>query len=237
MTFSKKGDGMSINDPRISVNKLAEYMVSKAARQRKLLRDRKYPDPDFQMGMYHKEASEAIAAYLTGDHLSTQNIDAQIQIIKQQNPGKIGTQRRLNSNIEAMERFLDMLDDFDFGDHATSLGGHAPQKLTYHNVAISVRPEIILRGEKKGKKIIGAVKLHFAKGFQMDDDSAGYVSAAVNEFCIRHVAEDDETVSSELCQVFDIGSGNIFAGVKATKSRLKDIEDTCRNIADIWPNI
>lgn len=49
-----------INEPRISVNKLAEYMVSKAARQRKLLRDRKFPDPEFQMGMFHKEASEAV---------------------------------------------------------------------------------------------------------------------------------------------------------------------------------
>jgi hypothetical protein len=228
---------MSINDPRISVNKLAEYMVSKAARQRKLLRDRKYPDPDFQMGMYHKEASEAVAAYLVGDQLNTQNIDTQIQIIKQQNPGKIGTQRRLNSNIEAMERFLDMLDDFDFGDHVPSLGAHAPQKLTFHNVAVSVRPEIILRGNKKGKKIIGAVKLHFAKAFEMDEEAAGYVSAAVNEFCVRHVADDDETVSSELCQVFDIGSGTIFPGVKSTKRRLQDIEDTCQNIAAIWPTI
>lgn len=228
---------MSINDARISVNKLAEYMVSKAARQRKLLRDRKYPDPDFQMGMYHKEASEAIAAYLVGDQINTQNIDTQIQVIKQQNPGKIGTQRRLNSNIEAMERFLDMLDDFDFDGHSPSLGAHAPSKLTYHNVAISVRPEIILRCDKKGKKVVGAVKLHFAKGFQMDDDAAGYVSAAVNEFCIRHVAADDETVSSELCQVFDIGSGNIFAGVKSTKRRLQDIEDTCQNIAAIWPTV
>jgi hypothetical protein len=228
---------MSINDPRISVNKLAEYMVSKAARQRKLLRDRKYPDPDFQMGMYHKEATEAIAAYLVGDQISTENIDAQIQIIKQQNPGKIGTQRRLNSNIEAMERFLDMLDDFDFGSHTPMLGAHSPPKLTFHNVAISVRPEIILRGEKKGKKIVGGIKLHFAKGFEMDDDAAGYVSAAVNEFCIRHIAADDEVVLSELCQVFDIGSGKIFAGVKSTKRRLQDIEDTCQNIAAIWPTI
>lgn len=109
---------MTINQPRISVNKLAEYMVSKAARQRKLLRDRKYPDEDFNMGMYHREASEAVSRYLISDQLSTDHIDNQISIIKQQTPAAIGTQRRLNSNIEAMERFLDMLDDFDFADAA-----------------------------------------------------------------------------------------------------------------------
>ena len=38
------------NDPRISVNKLAEYMGAKAARQRQILRDQKYPT-DYK-GMY-----------------------------------------------------------------------------------------------------------------------------------------------------------------------------------------
>lgn len=226
-----------IIEPRISVNKLAEFMVSKAARQRKLLRDRKFPDPEFQMGMFHKEAGEAVARYLVSGGISTEAIDSQISIIKQQSPSKIGTQRRLNSNIEAMERFLDMLDDINFGDAEIQHGEHAPQKLTYHGVQISVRPDVILRGQKKGKKLIGAVKLHFSKGFQMDADSAGYVSAAVQEYCVRHVAAPDEVVFSEYCQVLDIGSGRIFPGVKSTKSRLKDIEDTCRNIADIWPNI
>lgn len=228
---------MSINEPRISVNKLAEYMVSKAARQRRILRDRKYPDPDFQMGMYHREASEAISRFLISDQISTENIDNQMQIIKQQTPDKIGTQRRLNANIEAMERFLDMLDDFDFGEATAFLGEHAPEKLTFHNVKVSVRPEIILRGTKKGKKVVGAVKLHFPKGFGMDEDAAGFVSAAVNEYCVRHVAQDDEKVLHEYCQVFDIGSGTVFAGVKATKNRLKDIAETCQNIEAIWSTL
>lgn len=228
---------MSINEPRISVNKLAEFMVSKAARQRKLLRDRKYPDPDFQMGMFHREASEAVAQYLVSDQLSTAPIDNQIAIIKQQAPAAIGTTRRLNSNIEAMERFLEMLDDFDFGSAVAEHGEHAPQKLTFHGVQVSVRPEIILRGTVKGKAAIGGIKLHFAKGFEMTDETAGFVSAAVQEFCARHIATDDEVVNPAYCQVFDIGSGNVFPGVKSIKSRLRDIEDTCRNIADIWPNI
>lgn len=228
---------MSVAQPRISVNKLAEFMVSKAARQRKLLRDRKYPDPEFQMGMYHREAAEAVARYLVSDQLSTAPIDRQISLIKQQSPQAIGTQRRLNSNIEAMERFLEMLDDFDFGDAEAEHGEHAPSKLTYHGVEISVRPEIVLRGTVKGKPVIGAVKLHFAKGFEMTDETAGYVSAAVQEYCARHLCPNGEPVHAPYCQVFDIGSGKVFPGVKSTKARLRDIEDTCRNIADIWANL
>lgn len=156
---------MSVNQPRISVNKLAEYMVSKAARQRRLLHDRKYPDEDFSVGMYHREAAEAVSQYLASDQLSTAPIDQRIAALKQQAPDKIGTQRRLTSNLEALERFLGMLDDFDFGPAEPSLGEHSPPKLTFHGVQISVRPEIILRATVKGKPVVGAVKLHFSKGF------------------------------------------------------------------------
>jgi len=189
------------------------------------------------MGMYHREAGQVISQYLAGDQLSTDIIDNQILSIKQQTTNKVGTQRRLNSNIETMERFLEMLDDVQFSDADVTLGEHSTPKLTFHNVQISVRPEIILRGKKKGKSVIGAVKLHFAKGYEMDADAAGYISAAVQEYCKRHVANDGEVVFADYCQVFDIGSGNIHPGVKATKRRLQDVEDTCRNIADIWPNI
>lgn len=228
---------MKINQPRISVNKLAEYMVSKAARQRKLLRDRKFPDPEFQMGMYHKEATEGVASYLVSDQISTQSIDNAIALIRQQAPAKIGTQRRLTQNIEAMERFLDMLDDIDFNGATAALGSNTAPKLTYHGVEVSVRPEIVLRGSVKGRAVLGAVKLHFAKTFEMTDETAGYVSAAVQEYCQRHLVSDGEQVYPAYCQVFDIGCGKVFPGVKSTKARLKDIEDTCRNIADIWPNI
>lgn len=228
---------MSVKRPQISVNKLAEFMVSKAARQRRLLRERKYPDPDFQMGMYYREASESVSQYLAGDQISTENIDAKIQIIQQKNTDKIGTQRRLGANIESMERFLGMLDDFDFGDTVRELGAHSPPKLVFHGVEISVRPDVILRGEKKGKPLIGAVKMHFSKGYKMNDEVAGYISAAVHEYCERHLVVGEEKVFHEYCQVFDIGSGQVFRGVKAKKARLKDIEDTCKNIADIWANL
>jgi hypothetical protein len=45
--------------PRLSVNKLGEYMTAKAGRQYKILHDAKYPQ-DFIVAHY-KDAAEAIA--------------------------------------------------------------------------------------------------------------------------------------------------------------------------------
>lgn len=229
---------MSVNQPELSVNKLAEYIISKGARQRKILKDRKYPDEDFQMGMFHREASEAVRAYLAGGCIDPSAAENQIAILKQQTPEKIGTIRRVNANIDALERFLDMLDDIDLSGGEPAHAAHSGQKLTFHGVKISVRPEIILRGTgPKGRKLVGALKLHFTKTFPMTEESAGYVSATVQEYCKQHIAAADETVFSDYCKVIDIGCGKVFPGVKATAARLKDISSECENIAALWPTI
>lgn len=227
-----------LEQPRISVNKLAEYMGSKAARQRKIIHDRKYPDEDFNFGMYHREASEAVSRYLAGGAFDPTPLDRQIASLSQLTPEKVGTARRINANIDALERFSNMLDDIDFLGAEATLGEHAPEKLTYHNVEISVRPEIILRGiGPKGRRLVGAVKVHFSKSSPMNEDSAGYVSAIVQEFCRRHVADDDEVVFPAYCQVIDVASGRVFEGVKSIKRRMVDVAAECQNIAALWPTI
>jgi hypothetical protein len=227
-----------VNKPSISVNKLGGYIISKGARQRKILHDRKYPDPDFQMGMYHKEASDAVAAYLADGAVDPSPLDKALHSLAQMTSDKIGTERRINANIDALERFNTMLDNIDLKGAEPEFGTHKAQKLTFHNVEISVRPEIVLRATVKGKKYIGALKLHFSRSHPHNEESAGFVSAVVNEYCRLHVADyGGGIVDPSFCQVIDVASGNVFAGVKATKQRLRDIEAECQNIAGIWATL
>lgn len=228
---------MAVN-PSISVNKLAEYIVSRGARQRKILSDRKYPDPDFKMGMYHREAGEAVAQYLTGGAIDPSPLNRQLRLLEQMPSDKVGTARRVSANIDAIERFAEMLDDIDLGGADASLGSNYAEKLTFHNVVISVRPEIILRGDgPKSKKLVGAVKLHFSKTRPHTEESAGYVSAIVQEFCHLHVAGDDEVVNPKYCFVIDVASGSVFPGVKSTTARMKDVAAECQNISGLWGSI
>src|SRR5262249_18445549 len=94
------------NSPRISVNKLAEYMVSKAARQRQILSDQKFPT-DYK-GMYYREASDAVATCLASDLQNVSVLARTRRALEQLTPEKIGTQRRLTSNIDAIEVFESM---------------------------------------------------------------------------------------------------------------------------------
>lgn len=227
-----------VNKPSISVNKLGEYILSKGARQRKILHDRKYPDPDFQMGMYHREAAEAVAAYLAAGAIDPSPLDNALHALEQIATDKIGTARRINANIDALERFSGMLDDIDLKNAEPELGAHNPAKLVYHGVEISVRPEIVLRATVKGKNYVGALKLHFSKTHPHNEESAGFVSAAVSEYCRMHiVGYSDAIVNPAFCQVIDVASGRVFPGVKSTKQRLADISAECQNIAALWPTI
>jgi hypothetical protein len=143
-------------DPSISLNRLALYINSKSARQREILRQRKYPEEEFNLGTYHIESREAISQYLAEGADDTSTIHKRIQNLTQLAPTKVGTQRRVNSNIDVLERFLELLDKIDFKGGSPSLGQQNPPKLKIHNLPISVHPDIVLKGDgPKGKKYIG----------------------------------------------------------------------------------
>lgn len=225
----------SSSSPRISVNKLAEFATAKAARQRQILKDQKFPT-DYK-GMYYKEASEGIALALSKSLEDLSGIYNAISILEQMDPGKVGRQRRVNANLDALESFESMLDGIDLKGIGPSLGEPFPPKLVRRNVEISVRPEIILRAHGKANaQLVGAIKLYFVKTFTLNADSAGYISAVLQEWGRAFLA-DEGTISGSLCYVIDVGAKKVWPGVKATAQRLKDIDAYCQNIADLWPGI
>lgn len=227
-----------LTKPSISVNKLAEYIISKGGRQRKLLHDRKYPDEEFNSGMYHGEAADSVINYVVNGCDDPSYITKVIASMKQLTPTKVGTARRINSNIDSLETFLEMLDDIDMQGAQPDIGANKSPPLVFHGVEISVRPEIILRGNgPRDKKYVGALKFHFSKTRPHTEESAGYVSAALQEYSSRYLAQGDEIVNSSYCFVIDVASGKVFPGVKSITKRLTDIEAECQNIAAIWPTI
>lgn len=222
------------NQPRISLNKLAEFMTAKAARQRQIIRDQKYPT-EFK-GMYYKEAVEAISSSLASNIEDLDVIDRTIRILEQTTTTKIGTQRRIDSNIDALENFRAMVDRVDLQGATPALAPHSAPKLTIHGVEISVRPEIILRGDGKSGPLIGAMKLHFPRTFPVVGEPSGYLSAILQEWCRINLA-DDAKPFGPYCFVIDVGASRQCDGVKATANRMKDVEAVCQNIAALWPTV
>ncbi len=151
-------------------------------------------------------------------------------------PDTVGTQRRIASNIEALENFLDMLDQLDFAGAVPELGEAFPPRLPCHNVQISVRPEILLKTKGKTGALIGALKIHFPKTNALNDASAGYVSAVLQDWCAVHM-QHQGAPSGPHCYVIDVGSKAVYPGVKSTTKRMSDIQAACDTISALWPTI
>lgn len=224
----------SPNNPRISLNKLAEFMTASIPRQRRIVRDQKFP-PEYQT-VYYREAQEAVAACLASDLTDIDTVERQIDILNQQAPETVGTQRRIAANVDALETFLSMLDDINLQGAEPSLAPNTAPRLRIRNVDISVRPEVLLTSENRNGPIVGALKIHFPKTNPLNEQSAGYVSAVLQEWTRIHRADDGQMLGT-LCPIVDIGSNNFYDGVRSTRQRMRDLEDACETIAALWPTI
>ncbi len=224
------------NSPRISVNKLGQYIVSKAARQRSILYDQKFP-ADY-ITAYYKDAEEAIALFIASGMTDMKILENRIASLGQQAPQNIQQQRQILGNIEAIETFTTLMDQVAacFGNAKPRLGEQQPPRLKIMNVEVSVRPEIILVGSGAKGATVGAVKLHFPKTNPLTADACGYISAAAQMFCDAHLSGIGAP-DYRLCSTVDLASGAVYAGVKSVKLRQKDIEAACQQIFNLWPTI
>lgn len=221
--------------PRISINKLGQYIVSKAGRQRAILYDQKFP-ADY-ITAYYKDAEEAIALFIAKGMVDASILENRMKLLGQQTALNIQQQRRLVGNIEAIETFMNLMDDVTLNGITPSLGAQQPPKLPIRNVEVSVRPEVTLVGKNsKGLPVVGAIKLHFPKTNPLTEDACGYISAAIRMFCEKEMWKQGAP-DPTLCSVIDLASGQVHAGAKAVKQRQKDIEAACDQIFNLWPTI
>ncbi|MGR3484389.1 MAG: hypothetical protein ACU0BF_03530 [Paracoccaceae bacterium] len=209
-------------------------MTASIPRQRRIIRDQKFP-PDY-LRTYYREAQEAVASSLASELDNLAVVERQIEILNQQEPGSVGTQRRLASNVDALEAFLDMVDDINLMGATPQLAPNDAPKLRLQNVDISVRPEVVLRVEGRVGPQVGALKVHFPKTNSLNEVSAGYVSAVLQEWSEANLA-GDASVYGPLCMVVDVGGRSFYEGVRSTRRRMQDIRDACSTIAALWPTI
>jgi hypothetical protein len=221
--------------PRLSVNKLGEYMTAKAGRQNKILYDAKYPE-DYVVAFY-RDAVEAISKSIVDGLEDASQLERAIARLQAKRPNTVFESRQIKGNVDAIETFIDMMGSIDLGGFTARLGSHTAPHLVVNGVNVSVRPEVTLHRQKRnGEQLVGAIKLHFPKSFPLSEVAGEYIAACVQLFCRDHLAEQGAS-SHEHCFVIDMAGAKVHPGVKAIKARTRDVEDYCRQIAAIWPTI
>ena len=231
----KTAMGMKENQPKITVNKLGEFLTATARRQRKILEQLKYPKENKFAFTGYNEAREAIRQYFINDMDEDILLSALEGLDEKEatSPYHIGM---IKSSEEAMEKVLEseILTNKDFTIHPYE--GKNP-KMIIQGVEVSIYPDLILKSKSRGNNNVGAMKIQLSKVGGLDGDSGKYVATMLNKFTELHIKKKNELVRNDHCVSYDVHSDNIVVCPNSVKRRWEDIEAGCLNIVAIWDSI
>ena len=221
--------------PRISLNKLGEYFQATAGRRKRILKEQKHPS-DFIVARY-KDALAAIRELLIGEC----DEDTLLEKISKLSSTTAGSDFRVNDcscSADALEAFLELYDPDEWDQFEFEGGETDSRKLIIEGVAISVRPDIILRTQdKKGNPCLGVLKLYFQKTTPLADESGKYITTVLYKHAEEHLADEDTRVCPEFCFLWDIQNRKIHKAGKAWKRRMNEVQDACAEIGDRWEHL
>lgn len=220
---------MAERTPRISINKLAEYMTASPTRQRRIVLQQKRP-ATFMLNWYDA-AQQTITRFLTADEWDEEVIVSEIDRLYALPPANDYEETRNRTNAEALESFLSAYDCLALDDVEVSAGSNDARKLEIEGVEVSVRPEFMLVGRQRGSTVHGAIKLYLNKNLALTDQTAGYIGAALHRFTERAT---EATPTRRYCQVFDVFAGEVYPAPTATKTRFRDVQAACEQIRLLW---
>jgi len=220
-------------NPRISLNKLGEYLQANPQRRKKIVSDAKNPKP-FMVTRY-SHARKAIKDYFTSGY-DEEIINKSIEKHEAKDTISEFQEQDQALSIELLELMLDLdLPDLT-GFTVTNYTGTNP-KLKISNVDISVNPDLIIKGTYRGQKIVGAIKLHTSKTNQLNEEGAKNVAVLLKEFVENHVAADDEKVHLPFCISVDTFGKSIGTAPRSFKRKMTHISSACEEIALWWKTI
>jgi hypothetical protein len=222
---------LSRKAPRISVNKLGEYMTATPLRRRRIIFDQQQPKT-FIVPRY-TEAQDAITKYFVRDKQDERVLLSEIERLSLAPSATEWDAQRKRLCVEALERFLDVAEEIDLSGQTATAGGNDQPRLQVGGLEISVRPEVIVRGSSRsGEPACGALKLYFSKTIPLNPEGGEYVATLLHQFVDTQV--EPGKADPRLCHVVDVFGGRVFTAPRATARRRRDLWAACEEIARAW---
>lgn len=223
--------------PKISVNKLGEYIEATASRRKKIIEDQKYPQ-SFIVSRYSDARSALVENFCFKSSkfvLSTlKELEGRVTFTDFQTQDAELSKEALQSFIDCEAQIADKISDSDLT--FISYEGKNP-KIIISNVEVSVNPDLIIRGTKRGKKVIGAIKFHLSKTNQLSNEAASNISTLLKQFVKENIANSDEKVENDLCISIDIFGKTFTTAPSSFQRRMQNISAACEEIALRWDKI
>lgn len=216
--------------PRISANKLAEYIVtSNPVRRAQIVKDAKNPSA-FKVVRY-KDAREAIVKYLMNGFDDT-ILNECIKYLKSLNPNTLFEEDDIKNSILALEATKNIEVNELVGCEIEKNTGN--KLLNIKGLNISVNPDLVINNLVTGK--VGSLKVHISKSNTLSDDALLYVGVLLKSYLMNDEV-DEKTISDELCVAVDCFEEKYKLAPKNYKRMFGRVEAACTEFLLKWNSI
>lgn len=217
--------------PRISVNKLGEYLTATPSRRKRIIEDQQDPKP-FITKRYG-DARQEIVGFLSSDMNDDSKILQAAENLKIHSGGTDFCEQDRTASSEAIHSFLEASENLDLeGLVVVPVSASESSTMDVAGVTISMRPDVILKDKETGQ-VKGCVKLHFPKTTPLDIQGGEYVATALRV----HLGNSNVAVDPKKCYVVDVPTKQVYCAPKAFKRKMNDISAACEEIDVRWKKI
>lgn len=221
-----------MSKPRISVNKLGEYLTATPSRRKRIIEDQQQPKT-FIAARY-SDAREEIVEYLSTGMNDDSKILSAATELRIPNGGTEFAEQDRQASASAIENFLEASENLDLEGLVVESGeSTSSNTMEVAGVDISMRPDAVLKDPESGQ-VVGCVKLHFPKTSPLTPQAAEYVATAMRVYL--ESAEENSAIDHSKCYVVDVPTQRVVSAPKAFKRKMNDIEAACEEIDARWKN-
>ncbi len=221
--------------PRISINKLGEYLTANPLRRRSIIKGQKNP-PDVVVARYRKGYP------ILEQYFATRDPDVLYdgaEALRAEVPATDWAAGDNSSTADAMDSFVDILDQLPLDDcEVIATTGEEFAPLMMSGVAVSVRPDFYVRQTRRGRDYIGALKFHWIKddASTLGEDGGTYVATALYQYLLDH-GPDGVTPDHKLCFSIDLFRQSAWEAPISYRRLRTHLEVACEEIALRWDTV
>jgi hypothetical protein len=219
--------------PKISLNKLAEYLTATPMRRRRIVLDQQ--DPKAFLAARYIDSRAVIVEALSSRRDDPNFLNERALDLRLDDSGsKFSCDDRMAS-ANAIDCFAECLGGLDLrGLIATPVEPNFSAAMAISGVRISIRPDLIISNAESGE-IVGAIKLNFSKSTPLCSEAMDYVGVILRTY--MESSGDGCSVDSRRCYVVDVQSKRVGNSPRATKRRMQDVEAACDEIFARWTGV
>jgi hypothetical protein len=223
--------------PRISVNKLGQYVVcSSPARRRRIIQDQK--NPSKAIVPLYRLAEAPIAEFLAGGGQDEALIARAVSELRSPSSASTWTRTDRQNTAEALERLMVASRKLPLKGVTYTRGPDHPRPLRVKGVDISVAPNFLLFFQQRGVDCVGALKIHYPKSEDsaLERDGGEYVATVLMKW-LDDFGPAGRKVMPSHCLSLDVFRAAVVSAPTATTRRMANVVAACEEILAHWDRL